>query len=153
MLDRGRRHRDRRLAGSGQGGSTIVGTSEIPEETGGPYPADGSNGVNVLVESGVVRSDITPSFGSASGVADGVPLSIELTVVDVSEGAVPLTGAAIYLWHCTRDGEYSMYSESIADENYLRGVQEVDAQGKVQLHQHLPGGLLGAMATHPLRGL
>ena len=75
----------------GQGGSTTVGMSEIPEETGGPYPADGSNGVNVLVESGVVRSDITPSFGSASGVAEGVPLSIELTVVDVSEGAVPLT--------------------------------------------------------------
>jgi hypothetical protein len=39
----------------------------IPEETAGPYPGDGSNGVNVLTESGIVRSDITRSFGSASG--------------------------------------------------------------------------------------
>ena len=52
-------------------------TAEIPEETGGPYPADGSNGVNVLTESGIVRSDITSSFGSASGTAAGVPLAID----------------------------------------------------------------------------
>src|SRR5947207_2806054 len=37
-------------------------TSEIPDETGGPYPGDGSNGPNVLTESGVVRQDIRPSF-------------------------------------------------------------------------------------------
>lgn len=43
------------------------GTDAIPEETAGPYPADGSNGVNVLTESGVVRSDIRSSFGTASG--------------------------------------------------------------------------------------
>ena len=39
---------------------------EIPEETNGPFPADGSNGVNVLTESGVVRSDIRSSFGDAT---------------------------------------------------------------------------------------
>src|SRR3954469_22287115 len=33
--------------------------AQIPEETAGPYPGDGSNGVNVLTESGIVRSDIT----------------------------------------------------------------------------------------------
>ena len=32
---------------------------EIPEETSGPYPGDGSNGANVLTESGIVRRDIT----------------------------------------------------------------------------------------------
>ena len=42
-----------------------------PEETAGPYPGDGSNGPNVLAESGVVRSDIAKSFGDASGVAAG----------------------------------------------------------------------------------
>jgi hypothetical protein len=31
---------------------------EVPEETAGPFPGDGSNGANVLAESGVVRSDI-----------------------------------------------------------------------------------------------
>src|SRR5262245_33623832 len=39
--------------------------SVIPEETAGPYPGDGSNGVNVLTQDGVVRRDIRSSFGSA----------------------------------------------------------------------------------------
>ena len=57
--------------GGGMGGdsSVEVAEGEIPEETAGPYPGDGSNGPNVLAESGVVRSDITSSFGDASGVA------------------------------------------------------------------------------------
>ncbi|MGH3434185.1 MAG: 3,4-dioxygenase subunit beta, partial [Thermocrispum sp.] len=51
---------------------------EIPEETAGPFPGDGSNGVNVLSESGVVRRDITGSFGGAAGVAEGVPVTLKL---------------------------------------------------------------------------
>ena len=82
--------------------------SAIPEETAGPYPGDRSNGPNVLTESGIVRRDIRPSFGSASGVAEGVPLTVNLTVVDASGGSSPLAGAAVYAWHCTRDGEYSL---------------------------------------------
>ena len=35
----------------------------------------------------------------------------------------------MYLWHCDRDGNYSLYSEAAAGENYLRGAQEVDAGG------------------------
>lgn len=100
--------------------TTAAVTGEIPQETGGPYPADGSNGVNVLTESGIVRGDITSSFGSASGTAQGVPLAIALTVLDVSTGGTPAEGAAVDLWHCDRDGRYSMYSSEIADENYLR---------------------------------
>jgi hypothetical protein len=61
-------------------------TSEIPEETAGPFPGDGSNGPNVLTESGVVREDITKSFGSASGVAEGVPTTVEMTLLDVAAG-------------------------------------------------------------------
>ncbi len=38
---------------------------ELPEETSGPYPGDGSNGPNLLAESGIVRSDITTSLDSA----------------------------------------------------------------------------------------
>src|SRR5258705_13782169 len=37
----------------------------IPSETGGPYPGDGTNGPNALTQSGIVRSDIRSSFGSA----------------------------------------------------------------------------------------
>ena len=54
----------------------------VPEETAGPFPGDGSNGPNVLAESGVVRSDIRSSFGSSTTVAEGVPLTIQLTVQD-----------------------------------------------------------------------
>jgi protocatechuate 3,4-dioxygenase beta subunit len=117
--------------------------AEIPEETAGPYPGDGSNGPNILTESGVVRSDIRSSIGSASGVAEGVPLTIELTVTDTSAGCVPLEGAAVYLWHCDRDGGYSMYSRGVEGENYLRGVQETDAGGKVTFVSIFPGCYAG----------
>jgi protocatechuate 3,4-dioxygenase beta subunit len=117
-----------------------VADGEIPEETAGPYPGDGSNGVNVLTESGVVRSDITSSFGDASGVADGVPVTVKMKVYDLSgDDATPLAGAAIYLWHCDAAGNYSMYSEAVADENYLRGVQVADAEGRVEFTSIFPG--------------
>jgi hypothetical protein len=95
----------------GDRGGTTVNEGTIPEETGGPYPADGSDGVNVLTRSGIVRSDITRSFGSGSAVAEGVPLTIALTVVDLGHNSAPLSGAAVYLWHCDREGRYSLYSE------------------------------------------
>ncbi|MFI2431456.1 intradiol ring-cleavage dioxygenase [Streptomyces sp. NPDC018693] len=113
----------------------------IPDETAGPYPGDGSNGVNVLKESGVVRSDITTSFGdSAGGTAEGVPLTVTLTVVDAASGCgTPKKGAAVYLWHADRDGKYSLYSDGITDENYLRGVQETDDNGQVTFKSVFPG--------------
>lgn len=115
---------------------------EIPEETAGPFPGNGSNGPNVLAESGIVRSDIRSSFGSASGVADGVPLRIELTIVEAdTEGVIP--GAAVYVWHCDRNGDYSMYSEAAANENYLRGVQVADDFGLVAFDSIFPAAYAG----------
>src|SRR5438105_1337819 len=35
---------------------------KIPEETAGPFPAEGSNGPNVLNQTGIVRGDIRSSF-------------------------------------------------------------------------------------------
>jgi protocatechuate 3,4-dioxygenase beta subunit len=118
-----------------------AGCAEIPEETADPFPGDGSNGVNVLKESGVVRSDITRSFGdSAGGTAEGIPLTITLTVVDAASGCgTPKQGAAVYLWHCDRDGAYSLYSEGVTEENYLRGVQETDEKGQVTFTSIFPG--------------
>ena len=121
-------------------GGTDVG--EIPQETGGPYPADGSNGPNVLTESGIVRSDITKSFGSASGVASGVPLTVELTILDADKDT-PLNGAAVYLWHCDAQGRYSLYSDGATDENYLRGVQAADSTGKVTFTTIFPAAYMG----------
>jgi protocatechuate 3,4-dioxygenase beta subunit len=111
----------------------------IPEETAGPFPGDGSNGPNVLAQSGVVRGDIRSSFGDASGVAEGIPLTIRVIVQDQANGCAPFTGAAVYLWHCNRDGDYSIYSEAVAGENYLRGVQEASDDGSVTFTSIFPG--------------
>ena len=116
---------------------------EIPEETAGPYPGDGSNGPNVLTEDGVVRSDITSSFGSSSGTAEGVPLTVKLSIADVANGGAPLAGAAVYIWHCTREGGYSMYSDGVADQNFLRGVQETGSDGTVTFQSIYPGAYSG----------
>jgi protocatechuate 3,4-dioxygenase beta subunit len=125
------------------GGSGASCGEAIPEETAGPYPGDGTNGPDALSESGVVRSDIRSSFGSASGVAEGVPVTIELTLVDTANGCAPLVGAAVYLWHCDREGRYSMYSSGAEDENYLRGVQASDADGKLTFQSIFPACYAG----------
>jgi protocatechuate 3,4-dioxygenase beta subunit len=133
----------------GEGGSSsqtdaTVADGEIPEETAGPFPGDGSNGPDALGQSGVVRSDITSSFGDASGRAEGVPLTIRLKIHDVSgEDVSPYAGAAVYLWHCSREGEYSMYSENVADENFLRGVQAADDAGALEFTSIFPAAYDG----------
>ena len=116
--------------------------SRTPEETAGPFPGDGSNGPTVLSSSGVVRSDIRASFAGLSGTADGVPLTIELTIVSAATCAA-LAGRAVYLWHCDRLGRYSLYSAGVTAQNYLRGVQEADASGKVRFTSIYPGCYAG----------
>lgn len=116
---------------------------EIPAETAGPYPGDGSNGPNVLEASGVVRQDISSSFGTSTTKVDGVPLTVTMTLLDNSNGCVPLAGAAVYAWHCDRDGKYSMYDSGLENENYLRGVQEADANGQVTFKTIFPGAYRG----------
>ena len=111
---------------------------EAPDETAGPYPGDGSNGQNVLDDSGIVRSDIRSSFGSSTTTAEGVPLTVKLTVKDLATSSA-LVGAAVYVWHCDRDGNYSMYSQAAADENYLRGVQATDESGTATFTSIFPG--------------
>ena len=69
----------------------------IPDETGGPFPGDGSNGPDVLSETGAVRKDITTSFDGMTGTAEGVPYTIQFTVVDVDNGCKPLTGGGLCL--------------------------------------------------------
>ncbi|WP_250028949.1 intradiol ring-cleavage dioxygenase [Paractinoplanes maris] len=118
--------------------SSSSGTGEIPGETAGPYPGDGSNGPDILEQSGVVRSDIRSSFGTASGTAQGVPMTLELTILDMANDDAPFKDAAVYVWHCDRDGNYSMYSEGVTDQNYLRGVQIADDSGKVKFTSIFP---------------
>ena len=116
---------------------------EIPQETAGPFPGDGSNGPNALEASGVVRQDIASSFGTSSTKVDGVPLTVTLTLLDNANGCVPLAGAAVYAWHCDREGRYSLYDSGLENENYLRGVQEADANGQVTFKTIYPGAYNG----------
>ena len=117
--------------------------AEVPDETGGPFPADGSNGVDVLDDSGIVRADIRTGLGSSSSTsAEGVPLTVRLTVRDSATGDAK-QGAAVYVWHCDRDGGYSLYSSGLEDVSYLRGVQSADATGTVTFTSVFPGCYAG----------
>lgn len=95
------------------------------------HTGDGLNGANVLTESGVVRSDITTSFGSSTTKAAGVPLRITMTINEFANDNQAYAGAAVYLWHCDQAGWYSLFSQAVTNENYLRGVQETDAKGQL----------------------
>ena len=123
-------------------GTATTSCETIPEETAGPFPGDGSNGPNVLDDSGIVRSDITSSFGSSTTKAGGVPLTVKLVMLDQSS-CKAMAGAAVYLWHCDREGRYSLYSNGVEDENYLRGVQEADADGLVTFKTIFPAAYSG----------
>ena len=83
--------------------ATATVTSAVPEETGGPFPGDGTNGPNYLKQSGAVRSDIRTNLGS-SAVVGGIPLTVKLTVLDLKNSAKPLSAAGIYIWHCDQVG-------------------------------------------------
>jgi len=125
-------------ASSAASATTATTCAVIPEETAGPYPGDGSNGPDVLTESGVVREDIRSSFGEFSGTAEGVPLTIKLAIQDAADSCAPMAGAAVYAWHCDREGRYSLYSEGATDQNYLRGVQAAGDDGVVTFQSIFP---------------
>jgi protocatechuate 3,4-dioxygenase beta subunit len=121
---------------NGDGSCTV-----IPAETEGPFPGDGTNGPNALALTGIVRSDIRSSLAGATGVAGGVPLSVRLRLMDTTCTALP--GFAVYVWHCDREGRYSMYSSGAENENYLRGVQEADDDGVVSFTTVFPACYTG----------
>ncbi len=125
-------------SGTAAGSAAAAGLDEIPDETAGPYPGDGSNGPDVLQQTGIVRSDIRSSFGGSSGTAEGVPMTLELTIKDLANGGGAFPGVAVYVWHCDRAGAYSMYTQGVTDQNYLRGVQIADAAGAVRYTSIFP---------------
>jgi protocatechuate 3,4-dioxygenase beta subunit len=120
-------------------GSTCI---KLPSEMAGPFPANGTNAragatVNVLDKAGVIRPDMRMSFGDYSDVAEGVPLALELRLVDVGNACRPLAGHLIYLWQCDAAGTYSLYERTAS--NYLRGAAVADAQGVARMTTIFPG--------------
>jgi protocatechuate 3,4-dioxygenase beta subunit len=126
------------LTGRGPDGTTCT---ALPTATAGPFPADGTNvragqTVNILTEAGVIREDIRPSIGGLTPVAEGVPVTLEITLVDVRRDCAPLGGMAVYAWQCDAEGVYSIYGA--ADRNYLRGVAISDGSGLVRFTTVFP---------------
>lgn len=112
----------------------------IPQETEGPYPGDGTNGPNALTTSGIVRSDIRSSVGVASpATAAGTPLTVTLQFLSTTESCGTIEGLAVYVWHCDAQGRYSLYSQGVTGQNYLRGVQATDRNGRVTFTTIFPG--------------
>lgn len=125
---------------SASGSDSLV--TEIPDETAGPYPADGSNGPDILEQSGIVRSDIRSNIDGSETV-EGVALTFTLRVTDMANDNKAFEGVAVYAWHCDAQGRYSMYSEGVEDATWLRGVQVADEKGEVTFTSVFPACYTG----------
>jgi protocatechuate 3,4-dioxygenase beta subunit len=100
-----------------------------PQETVGPYPS--------LAD--FIRSDIREG-------KSGLPVTLTITVVNVNSSCSPVSGAAVEIWQCDAEGNYSQYGTQ-RTETYLRGVQTTDAGGRVTFTTVYPGWYQGR-ATH-----
>lgn len=84
-----------------------------------------------------VRVDIT-------GGRTGVPLTLDLQVVDVNADCAPIAGAEVDVWSADAGGNYSGYDDfGTAGEGWLRGQQVTDAQGRVGFVSIVPGSYPG----------
>lgn len=72
-----------------------------------------------------------------------MPATIKLKLVDIKNNCAPLSSYAIDLWHCNEAGEYSLYAESVLEEDYLRGVQATDEDGMVSFTSIFPACYTG----------
>jgi protocatechuate 3,4-dioxygenase beta subunit len=105
-----------------------------PELTEGPF----------FVDEKIDRSDIR-SDTSSGDVEVGVPLTLSFVVSKVSgNSCVPFEGAVVDLWHCNVAGEYSDIAQNgTSGENFLRGYQVTDANGKATFTTVYPGWYQG----------
>lgn len=65
-------------------------------------------------------------------------MALTLTILDMANDDAPFADAAVYVWHCDSAGGYSMYSDGIENETYLRGVQVADGDGVVSFTSIFP---------------
>ena len=107
-----------------------------PELTIGPY----------FVDDQLNRSDIR-SESSDGSVKEGVPLTLNINISDVANNScTPIEGAQVDLWHCDALGIYSGVSDqgfNTVGQQFLRGYQLTDANGRVQFLTIFPGWYSG----------
>ncbi len=103
------------------------------------------------IDKEIVRSDIRED-------QPGVPLELELRLVNANASCRPIAGAVVSIWHCNAEGEYSGYlfndPNKMPDlstvnelghvkhegtERFLRGAQTTDADGRVTFRTIVPG--------------
>lgn len=100
-----------------------------PSETAGPFPS--------LAD--FFRSDIRE--GKA-----GIPLTLTVKVVNVSNACAGLANANVEIWHVDAAGNYSQYGSQAA-QTFLRGIQTTNDRGEVTFTTIYPGWYQGR-ATH-----
>lgn len=107
-----------------------------PEVTEGPY----------YVNEDLNRSDIRSDTFTGT-VKEGAPLVLTFNVSQVSNsGCAPLKDAKVEIWHCDAAGSYSDVSDpgfNTQGQNFLRGYQMTDANGKATFATIYPGWYSG----------
>jgi protocatechuate 3,4-dioxygenase beta subunit len=81
----------------------------------------------------------------------GVPLVMDIKLVNTSNNCAPLVGYDVYVWQCDADGYYSYYSnqpgylgtKSYPNGYFLRAAQTSDACGEVTFNTIFPGWYTG----------
>ncbi len=126
-------------------GSCVAGAPSCviaPSETLGPYPAF-QNGIVTL--SSIYRQDMLPDLTGRFADRTGVPLTMDIRLVNVNNNCAPLVGYDVYVWHCDKDGSYSYYG-SYTNSYFLRAAQTTNACGEVAFNSIFPGWYAG---RHP----
>lgn len=79
----------------------------------------------------------------------GVPLLINLEILDKSNNCKPMANAVVDIWHCDKDGNYSEYGnhwlqkKDFTAVHFLRGRQTSDEKGNVSFLSIYPGWYAG----------
>lgn len=106
-----------------------------PALTEGPY----------FVDEKLNRSDIR-SDSATGAVKDGTPLQLAFLVSTAQGACAPLQGATVDIWHCDALGLYSDARDpsfNTIGQNFLRGYQTTDAQGRAAFTTIYPGWYQG----------
>jgi protocatechuate 3,4-dioxygenase beta subunit len=117
------------------GSGTVLPTCVVvPELTEGPY----------FVDEKINRSDIRTDTDTGT-VQEGVPLRLVFNVSSVSSGScAAFQGAYVDIWHCNAAGLYSDEQQNnTVGQNFLRGYQVTDANGKAEFTTIYPGWYSG----------
>jgi protocatechuate 3,4-dioxygenase beta subunit len=138
------------LAASVAGGGALVGRELLAAPD-----ADAANSGLAAVDTGLVSCVLTPEMteGPYYVTGDkvrrnvtegrpGVPLTLRLTVLDVSS-CKPIKGAAVDIWHCDAGGLYSEAQLGTGSQTFMRGIQRTDKNGLALFRTVYPGWYQG----------